>query len=50
MGKLAGIFEHDVVFVFFLFILILGLIMASRIIGQYVKPASNSLGAALQAA
>lgn len=50
MTKLGGFFEHTGAFVLFLFILILGLSMASRIIGSYVKPSANSLGTALQAA
>lgn len=50
IGKMSGMFEHTVVFVFFLFLLILGLIMASRLVGAYVQPTSASLGTALQAA
>jgi hypothetical protein len=50
ISRLSGAFEHTVVFAFFLFIFILGAVMASRIVGAYVKPASGSLGSALQAA
>lgn len=50
LSKLAGASEHTIWFLFFLFIFIVGALMASRFIGSYIKPTSNSLGSALQAA
>jgi hypothetical protein len=50
MSKLAGFFEHTGAFVLFLFIFVLGAMMASRVVGAYVRPTSTSLGSALQSA
>lgn len=51
LSKLSGAFEHTVVFVFFLFLFMAGALIASKyIIGPVIRPATQSLGATLEAA
>jgi hypothetical protein len=50
LPSVAKTFEHTVVFAFFLFIFLLGAIMAARLVGTYLEPTSKSLASALEAA
>lgn len=50
MDKIGLAFEQPVVFGFFLFLFLLGMFMASRFIGGFIRPVSGSMADALQAA
>ena len=50
IGRLSGVFEHTVTFGFFLFLFILGMLLAARQFGNFIRPSAQSLGSTLEAA